>query len=149
MRRFIMLASALSLVCVAGAAMAQPKPEDVIKYRKSVMGVVKGNFAHLAGMAKSDDPLKGNTAKKADNLAFISTMALDAFSIKTDKSPDSKSKEEVWSKKADFDAGMKKFEADTAKLAALAKAGDAAGFKAQVGEVQKNCKACHDAFKEE
>ena len=52
----------------------------------------------------------------------------------------------VWESFADFDAKGKKFASDAA-AAQKAAANGADAFKAAFGEVTKNCKGCHDAYR--
>lgn len=53
----------------------------------------------------------------------------------------------VWSDRAGFEGKAAAYAAAAGKLADLAKAGDAAGFAAQWGEVRTACSACHDTYK--
>ena len=48
---------------------------------------------------------------------------------------------------AELPAAEEAIKAHAAKLAALANAGDAEGFKKQFGAVGGTCKACHDDFR--
>jgi cytochrome c556 len=54
---------------------------------------------------------------------------------------------EIWSKPKEFTAAQKVFSEAAPKLLAAANANDAAGVKAQFGEVGKACKNCHDNFR--
>ena len=51
----------------------------------------------------------------------------------------------IWENKADFDAKLAKFSADA--KAAEAKVTDLDSFKAQMGEVGKNCGGCHNTYR--
>jgi cytochrome c556 len=54
---------------------------------------------------------------------------------------------EIWSKPMEFAAAQKMFSDAAPKLLAAASANDAAGVKAQFGDVGKACKNCHDNFR--
>jgi cytochrome c556 len=56
-------------------------------------------------------------------------------------------KPEAWQNRADFDAKMKDFVDTSAKLAQVAKGGDAAKSKAAFFDMANACKACHDKYK--
>ena len=58
---------------------------------------------------------------------------------------DSIASPKIWQDKAGFEAAIAKFDADV-KLA-MAKAGDADGFKAGMAEGGKNCQSCHTDFR--
>lgn len=53
----------------------------------------------------------------------------------------------MWTKAAEFKDAADKFQSEAGKLAVVAKSGDEAGMKAQLGAVGKSCKACHETFK--
>ena len=54
----------------------------------------------------------------------------------------------MWSEHAKFEEGAKKLQDDLAKLAAAAKtATNVDGIKAAFGEAAKDCKGCHDNYR--
>lgn len=53
----------------------------------------------------------------------------------------------VWTDRAGFEAKAAAYADATAKLAELARAGDAAGFAQQFGVVRGTCQSCHDTYK--
>ena len=59
-----------------------------------------------------------------------------------------KAKGDVWKDMAKFTAAGEKFQAEAAKLAQVARAGDMAALKAQFNATAGTCKACHDDFRE-
>jgi cytochrome c556 len=131
----------------AGAAQAQMKPEDAIKYRKSALFVMGMNFGPLAAMAKGERPYDKDAASRhASVVEFMSKLPWTAFGPGTEQG-DTKAKPEIWLEMEDFKAKQEKVQAETAKLAEVAKTGDFNALKAQVGETGKACKACHDKFR--
>jgi cytochrome c556 len=54
----------------------------------------------------------------------------------------------IWTDRPGFEAAAANYAAQADKLALLAKAGDAEGFKAQVAEVSRACDACHAKYKD-
>jgi cytochrome c556 len=137
-------------VLVFGAgliAVAQTKPEDSIKYRRSAMFLVGSNFGPLAAMAQGKRPYDKEAAiKHASIVAFVSKLPIEGFVPGTDTG-DTKAKPEVWQDMDDFKAKMDKMNQETGKLSQVAQTGDFEALKAQVGETGKACKACHDKFR--
>lgn len=137
----------LCAVSVAGAAYAQAKPEDLLKYRQGVMRAVAFQYGPLTGVAKGEAPWSPAMAQKAVNLAALAVIAGDVFPPASQGIPHSDAKSEIWAKGDDFKKGMAAFQAETAKLAGLAKAGNADAIKAQIPAVGKTCGGCHDTFR--
>ena len=71
---------ALSLGAVAGAALAQAKPEQLVRQRQAVMILQGKYFGPLAGMAQGKAPYNADIVRR--NAAFLdnlSRMPWDAF----------------------------------------------------------------------
>lgn len=147
MKKAIAVAIGVLVLGAGLVAVAQTKPEDSIKYRRSAMFLVGSNFGPLAAMAQGKRPYDKETAiKHASIVAFVSKLPIEGFVPGTDTG-DTKAKPEVWQDMDDFKAKMDKMNQETAKLAQVAQAGDFDALKAQVGETGKACKACHDKFR--
>lgn len=131
----------------AGAAYAQAKPEDLLKYRQGVMRAVAFQFGPLNAVAKGEAPWGPAMAQRAANLAALAVIAGDVFGPASQNLPNSDAKAEIWSKPDDFRKVMAAFQAEAAKLGELAKAGDADKVKDQLGKLGGTCKACHDDFR--
>jgi cytochrome c556 len=63
--------------------------------------------------------------------------------------PNSRAKPDIWLNRADFDARAAGYAAATAALAAAAESDDRAAFTAQWTATQKQCAACHSAYRAE
>ncbi|HEY0413926.1 MAG TPA: cytochrome c [Allosphingosinicella sp.] len=61
--------------------------------------------------------------------------------------PESRARPEIWANKPDFDRKAAELGAAADRLAALAKAGDTAGFAAQAPAVEAACAACHKLYR--
>ena len=144
-------AAAIMVGLAGGMAMAAdgPKPEDAVKYRRGVMQVIKNNFGPIAAVAKGDAPFNDSVATRAATLVVVAKLALEGFVPGSDKAGDTKAKPVVWTKWDDFKGAATTLDGELAKLADIAKTGDAAALKAQVGAVGKACKGCHETFKED
>jgi cytochrome c556 len=135
-------------LATAGAVLAQSaKPEDQIKYRQSALFLTGQSFGVLVAMIKGERPYdKDLAAKHAGIVEFVIKLPWGAFAPGTETG-NTKAKPEIWLELEDFKAKAEKVQTETAKLAEVAKTGDAAALKAQVGETGKACKACHDKFR--
>jgi len=131
---------------VASGVLAQVKPEDQIRYRQSVMNVMGRSFGALNAMAKGEAPYnKDAAAKNAAIVEMMSGLPAPAFGPGTDKGAPTKADMKVWSEGEKFKTAYEKMVGEVKKLPAAA--GDEATLKAQVGEVGKACKGCHDDFR--
>lgn len=140
------------VVLLAAAALAIPataqqmKVEDQVKYRRAAYNVIALNFGSLGAMAQDKKPFnKDEAVRNADIVSILATTPKGFFGEGTDK--DTKAKPEIWTKRADFDAKMDKMVAEAQKLPAVARGGDMAAFKKQVGDTGAACKACHDDYR--
>src|SRR5689334_15726116 len=100
------LVGVIAVVTGFGATMnaaAQQKPEDVIKYRKSLMGVQSWSMRPIGAMVKGQMPYdKDLVARNAAMLDLTGKMMLEGFAAGSDKGADTKAKPEIWSDGAKF-----------------------------------------------
>jgi len=136
---------------IAGAAVAEVDPDDAIQYRQSVFQLFKWNIAPLGGMVKGKVPYDAEVVKRnAERLEFLATLPLEGFGPGTDKGDkmNTDAKAEIWQDSDQFKSLMENLGTEAGKLAEIAENGDEGAVKAQIGEVAKSCKACHDDFRE-
>ena len=123
------------------------KPEKAIEYRQGVFGAMGWQMGAMLPMVKGEKAFdKAEFAKLSGRLAALSEMPWEGFVPGSDKG-NSKAKPELWKEMDKVIAGADKFQAESKKLADLAKGGDEKAIKAQFAEVGKTCKACHDNYK--
>lgn len=140
------------LVSVLGFAVSTAtfaaKPEDAIEYRKGVMAAQGWNFGAMGAMVKGEQPYdKAEFLKRAENLAALSKMSLEGFTIEGSDKGKTKAKPEVWKEMEKFKGGTEKLATESAKLVTAAQGGEMPAIKAQFNEVAKVCKGCHDNFR--
>ena len=148
MKHFTKIAIATAAIAVATSALAQPKPEAFVKQRKAAFTLMGWYFGPLGAVAKGEKPFNKEEATKAT--ALVATMAklpFDSFVAGTEAVGNTEALPAVWSNNAKFKELATKLGVETDKLAAVAAAGDADGFKKQFGVVGGTCKACHDDFR--
>jgi cytochrome c556 len=148
MKRKFVVAAAVAAVCstVAIDALAQAKPEFLIKERQGAMRLIAKYFGPIAGMAQGKIPYNAQVVQRnAGYLNALKDMPWDGFhentkGIKTDALP------AIWEKPAEFKQAQDRFSSEVAKLAQVA--GDEAAVKAQFGAVGKSCGGCHETFRQ-
>jgi cytochrome c556 len=142
--------AALALVTAWPASAQFQKPEDAVKYRQSAFTVMANHFGRIGAMANGRVPFDAAAAQaNADIVVAMSKLPYTAFGDGTDKAGNTRALPEVWSKRADFDAGAKKMQDEVVKVQTAAKAGNLDQLKAAFGEAGKACKACHDNYRKE
>jgi cytochrome c556 len=146
----------LAAVAVAAAAfggvsldaLAQAKPDVLVKQRQSAMVLQAKYLGPIGAMLKGSAPYNADiVSRNATYLENLSRMAWDGFDPST-QGEKSKAKPEIYKDAAKFKAAVEGFEADVSKLGAAARAKDEAGVRASFGAVAKSCGNCHDNFRE-
>lgn len=144
-----MMIFVVATVFIFGAAYAQfSKPEDAIKYRKSIMFLISQHFKRMGAVVQGKAAYdKDKFSFDADAVKMLSILPWEAaMEPDTDKG-DTTLSSAVFNDKAKFLNAAKSFEADTAKLADSAGRGDLNSIKEQFGVVAQNCKSCHEQFR--
>ena len=139
----------VACVMMAGGAYAQfAKPEDAIKYRKSVMFMIAQHFKRMGAVVQGKmDYDKKAFAANAEVVKVLAGLPWEAsLEPGTDKD-DTTLNPAVFSKTAEFEQAAQSFEMATAKLAAASQGDDFNAIKAEFGMVAKSCKACHKTFR--
>ena len=149
MKALACIATAAALVAFNAPALAQfAKPEDAIKYRQSSLSVMGTHFGRIGAMVNGRVPFDANVAaENAEIVSNISKLPWAAFGPGTDKgSIPTRAKPEIWTEQAKFKELSEKLVAETTKLVAAAKTGNADTLKAAFGATGASCKACHDNY---
>ena len=129
-------------------AMAQAKPDVLVKQRKAAMTLIAKYWGPMGGMAQGKVPFNAQVVQR--NSGYLETLAKmpwDGFDAST-KGEKSAALPAVWEKPGEFKQAQERLENETAKLAQVAKGGDEAAIKAQMGAVGKACGGCHESFRE-
>jgi cytochrome c556 len=137
----LILAVSLGLFAVAATA----QPADPAKTREKMMEQ-NGKDAKLGGaMLKGDVPF--DAAKAAaifKNMNDVANNFGKYFPAGSDKGTEASPA--IWTKPADWQAALTKFQKDTA-AAMAAKPATKEAFAQQFGAVTANCKSCHESFR--
>jgi cytochrome c556 len=139
---------AIAIGGVAGAALAQMKPDVLVKQRQSAMTLIGKYWGPIAGMASGKvTPYNADVVlRNATYLENLAQMPWDGFHDST-KGEKTRALPETFSQKAKFDELAQRLMDETAKLGQVARAKDEAGVKQQFAAVGKVCGACHDGFR--
>ena len=138
----------VALFGAASGALAQQKPEETLKMRQGLMQAVKLQAGPMLGFAGGKNELPADAAARAENLAMLAKLSPIAWGKGSENLDGNKTKAEAFTD-VKFQDGWKMFAAESAKLAEIAKAGNADAIKAQAGAVGKTCKGCHEEFKKD
>jgi cytochrome c556 len=128
-------------------ALAQVKPETLVKQRQSALTLQGKYFGPLAGMASGKVPYDAAiVTRNAGYLDALSKMPWDGFDAST-SGEKSRALPEIYKEPAKFKEASDKFQAEVGKLVSATKGSNEAAIKTAIGEVGKACNACHDDFR--
>lgn len=138
----------LAMTLATGAAMAQVKPEILVKQRQAVMTLQGKYFGPLGAMAQGKAPYNAQIVQRnAGFLDNLSRMPWDGFDPST-KGEKSHALPAVFNDDAKFKEAASRLQNETAKLYQVSRGGDEAAVKAQIGAVGKACGGCHENFRQ-
>ncbi len=135
---FIVFASVLG----AGIATAQ---NDPVAPRKAVLKGFGEAAKPIGAMMKGETPFDAATVQKSLTTIADGAKKLPGMFPDSSKTGDTAALPKIWDEKAKVDAIFAKLAADATAAAASIK--DEASFKASIGGVLGNCKACHDDYR--
>ena len=126
--------------------------KQAIAVRKAAFVLIANNFKPIGEVLQGKATYnQADIVKRAERVAFLSLLLDGTFPEGSNLgAPHTKSKPEVWTKKADFDKQVKDFRANAAALAQIAAKESTASdaFKKAAKAVAEGCKGCHDGYKE-
>ena len=150
MKKLVRILTCLVFVTLAfGGAYAQfAKPEDAIRYRKSVMFLIAQHFGRMGAVVKGKAPYEQKAfTQNAMVVESLSKLPWQATMMPGTDKGDTTLNASVFAQQTEFKATAASFEAGTAKLLSVSQSGDLNAIKAQFVEVAKSCKGCHDQFR--
>ena len=142
------LAAGLAVAMMSGEALAQAKPEALVKQRQAAMTLQGKYFGPMAGMAQGRIPYDAKIVQRnAGFLDNLSRMPWDGFDAAT-KDVKSAALPAIWTDSAKWSEAADRLQTEASKLYAVSRSGDEAAVKAQIGAVGKACGACHESFRQ-
>lgn len=132
----------------SSAALAQAKPDVLVKQRQAGMTMIGKYFGPLGGMAQGRVPYNAEVVvRNAGYLDVLGKLPWDGFDAST-ANEKSAALPAVFKDGAKFKQAADDMQGAIAKLVSTAKSGDEAAVKAAIGAVGKSCGGCHDNFRE-
>jgi cytochrome c556 len=143
-----LLAAVLAVAVMSGEALAQAKPEVLVKQRQAAMTLQGKYFGPMAGMMQGRVPYDAKIVQRnAGFLDNLSRMPWDGFDAST-KDVKSAALPAIWADSAKWSEAADRFQSEASKLYAISRSGDEAAVKAQIGAVGKTCGGCHESFRQ-
>jgi len=135
-------------VCLMTGTAFAAEPEDIIKYRQSVM---KANGAHMAAAGAIINGKVDFKGQLGDHAKALQTINKDINSLfpKDSDFGETKALDAVWKNNADFQKRAKDSAQKADALAKTVAAGDSKNYGARFKELSDSCKACHKDFRKE
>ncbi|WP_142847835.1 cytochrome c [Telmatospirillum sp. J64-1] len=129
----------------------QPDPAaESVKMRQGLMAAVRWQFAPIAAFAR--DRSAELTPELVGRIRFLANLAEIAPQGFVEPSADvegSNALPAVWEQREEFARLMHNFQAETARLAELAAAGQGNEVRGHFARVAETCSACHETFRRE
>ncbi len=142
---------ALLSLSFAGAASAQLKPEDAIKFRQSGYGFMAWNMGRIKMNVEGGQYNKEDVVKAANAIQAIANSGMGALYVPgSDKGTGweaTRAKPAIFTDKEKVGKLAMAFNKEANEMAKIAATGDAAAVGAQLGKLGDTCKACHDDYK--
>ena len=143
-----LLAAGLAVAVMSGEALAQAKPEVLVKQRQAAMTLQGKYFGPMAGMMQGKVPYDAKIIQRnAGFLDNLSRMPWDGFDAAT-KDVKSAALPAIWAEPGKWGEAADRLQNETSKLYAVSRSGDEAAVKAQIGAVGKACGGCHESFRQ-
>ncbi len=136
----------LALGAFGASAPAQfQKPDDAIRYRRSVFEVMSFHFGAI-NQALTGGPFVAHDVEA--NAQLVDSMArLPWHAFLPGTQAGSRAKPDIWTQGDRFKKAVDEFQGKTAALLAAAHAGDKTALKSAFDSTAKSCKGCHDQFR--
>ena len=128
-------------------ALAQAKPETLVKQRQSAMTLIGKYWGPLGGMPSGKAPYNAEVvARNAGYLEVLTKLPWDGFHENT-KEMKTAALPAVYTDNAKFKEGADRLQSTVAQLVKVSKGGDEATVKAALADVGKACGGCHENFR--
>ena len=147
MQKSRVLAALAMTAAVAVGATSIAVGQDVIAQRKELMKGVGGAAKTSSEMIKGEKPYDAKAAEAAASTVAKNWPAfVKLFPDNAKTGGETTAAPKIWETRQDFEEKGAKLAKDAEVAVAEAPKG-ADAFKAAFGEVTKNCKGCHDAYR--
>ncbi len=150
MKHWISILAVAVLLGLASPAQAIDEPENVIKYRQSVMKAIGGHMGAIVGVVKGEVSYIDQVAAHAQGINAMSKLLSGLFPEGTSQFDfaSTRALPEIWDDFSKFEAAAKALEVESAKMIEVAASGDLGAIGAQLQNVGKACGGCHKPFRQ-
>jgi len=146
-KSLLAVSMAVAAVLASGVALAQMKPEQMVKQRQAAMTLQAKYWGPMVGMMQGKTPFNLQVVQRnAGFLDNLSRMPWDGFDPST-KDVKSAALPAIWTDNAKFAEAAERLQNEANKLYQVSRGGDEAAIKAQMGAVGKACGGCHESFR--
>lgn len=134
------------------AAAPAPNPgKQAIAVHKAAFTLIANSFKPIGDASQGKvEYNQADFIKRANRIVVISDFLETSFPEAANLGePDTKTKPEAWTNKADFDKKLKEFQEHAVALSKVVNTEKTASdaFKEAAGTLGKDCKGCHDSYK--
>ncbi|MHB8533994.1 MAG: c-type cytochrome [Sulfuricaulis sp.] len=144
MRR--LFAMGFALVMLAPIVSQAAEPQDIIKYRQNMMKAIGAHTAAAGAILMGKVDYKNQLNEHVRSLEALTSDIPGLFPKGSDFG-DTRAKDAVWTKRADFEKHAKTLKARVAAFAKAVKSGNHATELASFKDMGEGCKACHKDFR--
>lgn len=138
----------MMLATLAPLGLSAAEPENVIKYRKNVMKAIGGHTSAAAAIVQGKVDYKAHLAEHARALQALA-KDIPALFPKDSDFGDTNAKDEVWSKRAEFEKAASNAKTKVEAFAKAVKGGKQDAIVASFKDMGEGCKGCHKDFRKE
>jgi len=143
------LLAIVSLLMMSSPLVLQAaEPEDIIKYRQSVMKAVGGHTGAAGAIVQGKVDYKSDLVEHAHALQVL-TRDIPGLFPKDSDFGETRAKDGVWKDRANFEKHAKDAKTKANAFAKAAIGSDQKAIVASFKELGESCKACHKEFRKE
>ena len=146
--RHCFLFSSIWLLLGASLAVHAAEPEDIIKYRQSVMLSQRAHMAAATAIIQGTVDFKDQLGHHVKSLE-ATTKDIPSLFPKDSDFGDTKALDAVWTNNAEFLKSAKNAQEKSQALAKAVAAGDTKNYAPRLKELQEACSSCHKDFRKE
>jgi len=132
-------------------AQSEKHAASAVQYRQALLRLVKSNVGALGAMAKDRIPMDAHTIERnALRIEQLSLMMDDYFAVDTREfTLETEALPKIWQNYNDFQSKIEALTQAASNLKNAAQQNKDGTYKANIGQLLKSCKGCHDNYKAE
>ena len=133
---------------VTAPADAEPGIEEAIEQRQTAFKAMKGEVKKLKEALSAKAPADSDAVRvPAEQIVANSRQLIGTF-VEGSHEGKTRAKKKIWKKWDDFERRRQQLIADAESLLAASESGDQAGLKTAFKNLSKDCKGCHQRYRQ-